>query len=184
MAHDVVAVSDLSLEIYPGECVGLIGESGSGKSTVGRCLVGLESPTAGSVRIGGRDAASYDRLSRADRDALRRTVQLVFQNPYSSLNPSLTIGATIRESLRLRRLDRHRADAEIKRLLTSVGIATTYADKKPHALSGGERQRVALARALAVQPELLICDECVSALDVAVRAKCSSSYARCSGRWA
>ncbi len=166
---ELVAVDDVSLELHAGECVGLIGESGSGKSTIGRCLVGLETPTAGTVEIDGRDASDYDRIGREQRVALRRTIQMVFQDPYSSLNPSLTVAATIREPMRLRGLDKAAAAGEVERLLSAVGLSSRYAGKRPRNLSGGERQRVSLARALAAGPEIVVCDECVSALDVAVQ---------------
>jgi peptide/nickel transport system ATP-binding protein len=166
---ELTAVDDVALELRAGECVGLIGESGSGKSTIGRCLVGLETPTSGTIDIGGRDASDYDRLAREQRNELRRTIQMVFQDPYSSLNASLTVGATIREPMRLRGLAKADQEAEVDRLLSAVGLSPRYAGKKPRNLSGGERQRVSLARALAAGPEILVCDECVSALDVAVQ---------------
>jgi peptide/nickel transport system ATP-binding protein len=167
----VAALKGVSLEIGADEAVGLVGESGSGKSTLGRCLVGLETPTAGTIVVNGLDASGAGKLSAADRRRLRRTVQMVFQDPYSTLNPVRTVGSTLGEALTA-------ADSQIRdvrkavgELLERVGLPTGYAERKPVALSGGERQRVAVARALAVRPQLIVCDEPVSALDVSVQAQ-------------
>jgi len=167
----VTALKGVSLEIGADEAVGLVGESGSGKSTLGRCLVGLETPTAGTIVVNGTDTRQTARLSTADRRRLRRTVQMVFQDPYSTLNPVRTVGATLGEALSA-------ADGQIRdvrkavgELLERVGLPAGYAERKPVALSGGERQRVAVARALAVRPRLIVCDEPVSALDVSVQAQ-------------
>ncbi|HMG61734.1 MAG TPA: ABC transporter ATP-binding protein, partial [Streptosporangiaceae bacterium] len=167
----VAALKGVSLEIGADEAVGLVGESGSGKSTLGRCLVGLETPTSGTVVVNGIDASQTGKLSAADRRRLRRTVQMVFQDPYSTLNPVRTVGSTLGEALTA-------ADSQIRdvrkavgELLERVGLPTEYAERKPVALSGGERQRVAVARALAVRPQLIVCDEPVSALDVSVQAQ-------------
>jgi peptide/nickel transport system ATP-binding protein len=168
-SSDVTAVNDVSLEVGAGECVAIIGESGSGKSTIGRCLLGLETPTSGSMRVAGLDASDYARLRREERNKLRRTIQMVFQDPYSSLNPALKVGSMLREAVRFRGDGDLDLDGEAARLLTAVGLPLGYAALKPRSLSGGERQRVALARALAVEPRVLVCDECVSALDVAVQ---------------
>jgi peptide/nickel transport system ATP-binding protein len=166
----VAALKGVSLEIGENEAVGLVGESGSGKTTLGRCLVGLESPTAGTVVVNGTDTREAARLSSAERRKLRRTVQMVFQDPYSTLNPVRTVGATLAEALT--------ADGQVRdvrsavtELLERVGLPGRYAERKPVALSGGERQRVAVARALAVRPRLIVCDEPVSALDVSVQAQ-------------
>jgi peptide/nickel transport system ATP-binding protein len=162
--HEVTALRDVALAVAGGESVGLVGESGSGKTTLGRCLVGLETATSGSIQI------DFRRLDRASRKHVRRTVQMIFQDPYSSLNPVRTIGSTLGEAVR-------HADAEsdlsqaVPALLARVGLPESYAERKPVALSGGERQRVAIARALAVQPRLIVCDEPVSALDVSVQAQ-------------
>jgi peptide/nickel transport system ATP-binding protein len=167
----VVALDGVSFDIGPGECVGLVGESGSGKTTLARCLVGLEKPTGGSIEIGGTEVSDYDALTADERDRARRAVQIVFQDPYSTLNPARTVGFTLFEALRrsaARRSDRSRTIAE---LLELVGLPARYASRKPSALSGGERQRVAIARALALRPQVLICDEPVSALDVSVQAQ-------------
>jgi len=167
----VTALAGVSIEIGADEAVGLVGESGSGKSTLGRCLVGLETPTAGTIVVNGVDTSQTGRLSTADRRRLRRTVQMVFQDPYSTLNPVRTVGSTLGEALTA-------ADGQIRdvrkavgELLERVGLPARYAERKPVALSGGERQRVAVARALAVRPRLIVCDEPVSALDVSVQAQ-------------
>jgi peptide/nickel transport system ATP-binding protein len=166
----VHALKGVSISVKPGESVGIVGESGSGKTTLGRSLVGLVEPTSGSITINGIDASSYPRASRSDRDRLRHSVQIVFQDPYSSLNPSHTIRAALAEALSVR-LNRRPTSAEVRALLGRVRLPESYAERKPAALSGGERQRVAIARAIAVEPRLLICDEPVSALDVSVQAQ-------------
>lgn len=167
----VNALSRVSIEIGRDESVGLVGESGSGKTTLGRCLLGLEKPTGGSIEIGGINALDYDRLSSIDRRTLRRTVQMVFQDPSSTLNPVRTVGATLREALLVADPRLKNIGNEVNRLLDRVGLPAEYASRKPVALSGGERQRVAIARALAPKPELIVCDEAVSALDVSVQAQ-------------
>jgi peptide/nickel transport system ATP-binding protein len=169
--RSVTALSGVSLEIGADEAVGLVGESGSGKSTLGRCLVGLETPTAGTVVVNGTDIRRAGKLSAADQRRLRRTVQMVFQDPYSTLNPVRTVGSTLGEALTA--ADRQIRDVRkaVGELLERVGLPGQYAERKPVALSGGERQRVAVARALAVRPQLIVCDEPVSALDVSVQAQ-------------
>ncbi|MCP9485964.1 MAG: ABC transporter ATP-binding protein [Gaiellaceae bacterium MAG52_C11] len=169
--ESVVALAGVSLEIGPHESVGLVGESGSGKTTLARCLVGLETPTSGRISIDGIDATDYDALSTADRRRLRRTVQVVFQDPYSSLNPVRSVGSTLREAIELYNPRSARHARQVDALLEQVGLPASYAVRKPIALSGGERQRVAIARALAVKPRLIVCDEPVSALDVSVQAQ-------------
>ena len=166
----VHALKGVSIEVRGGESVGIVGESGSGKTTLGRTLVGLVTPTGGSLTIDGIDAHSYRGASREDRLRLRRAVQIVFQDPYSSLNPTHSIGSALGEALSVR-LERKPRVSEIAALLRGVGLPETYAARMPAALSGGERQRVAIARAIAVKPRLLICDEPVSALDVSVQAQ-------------
>ncbi len=165
------AIADISLSIAEGEAVGIVGESGSGKTTLGRCLVGLETPTGGSITVGGVDASDYAKLSGEDRGKLRRSVQIVFQDPYSTLDPTQTVGAALREVLRVNGYPRDRADARVDELLARVGLPLGYVRRRPAALSGGERQRVAIARTLAVEPKLIVCDEPVSALDVSVQAQ-------------
>jgi peptide/nickel transport system ATP-binding protein len=165
------AVDGVSLEIGQRESVGLVGESGSGKTTLARCLMGLERPSAGEIEIDGVPAHSYAALSASDRADLRHKVQMVFQDPYSSLNPVRTIGATLLEAIQARESRERAARSEVDLLLQRVGLPAEYAQRKPAALSGGERQRVAIARALAMRPRLIVCDEPVSALDVSVQAQ-------------
>ncbi|MFF1878377.1 dipeptide ABC transporter ATP-binding protein [Leifsonia sp. NPDC058230] len=165
----VVALDGVSIEVAEGESVGIVGESGSGKTTLGRSIVGLETPTAGSIRIGGVDASDYEALGRAQVAELRSDVQMAFQDPYSTLSPARAIGSVLREALRLD--DRSASAGDVVELLELVGLPGSYARRKPAALSGGERQRVALARALARKPRLIVCDEIVSALDVSVQAQ-------------
>jgi len=170
-AAAVVALNDVSIEIGVGESVGLVGESGSGKTTLGRCVVGLETLTSGRITIAGLDASNYDGADATTRRTLRKTAQIVFQDPYSSLNPRHTIGGVLSETLAVNAFDRSRIPARVAELLDLVGLPKSYASRYPRALSGGERQRVAIARALAVGPKLLVCDEPVSALDVSVQAQ-------------
>ena len=167
----IPALADISISVAEGEAVGIVGESGSGKTTLGRCLVGLETPTGGSITLGGVDASDYARLSREDRGRLRRSVQIVFQDPYSTLDPTQTVGAALREVLLVNGFPRDRANSRVDELLERVGLPLGYARRRPAALSGGERQRVAIARTLAVEPKLIVCDEPVSALDVSVQAQ-------------
>jgi peptide/nickel transport system ATP-binding protein len=166
----VHALKGVDLSICAGESVGIVGESGSGKTTLGRSIVGLVHPTGGSLTLGGIDATSYTRLPRTQRAELRRAAQIVFQDPYSSLNPVRTIGATLGEALGVR-LGRKARPHEIEALLERVRLPASYCQRRPAMLSGGERQRVAIGRAIALEPQLLICDEPVSALDVSVQAQ-------------
>lgn len=163
------ALRGVSLHIQAGESVGLVGESGSGKTTLARCLTGLEAPTAGQIEIAGATLHGPGSRPAASRD--RGAVQMIFQDPYSTLNPALTIRTTLAEALTGGRLDRRQTAAAVGDLLERVGLPADYARRLPVALSGGERQRVAIARALASEPQLLICDEPVSALDVSIQAQ-------------
>jgi len=167
---EVRAVDGLSFEIRRGETVGLVGESGCGKTTVGRTLLRLENPTSGEIIFDGTDVT---RASGADLKHYRRQVQVIFQDPYSSLNPRMTIGQIIAEPMLVYKLqpDRKAANRKVGELLTQVGLFDYMAERYPHELSGGQRQRVGIARALAMQPSVLICDEPVSALDVSIQAQ-------------
>jgi peptide/nickel transport system ATP-binding protein len=169
-SRTVTALDGVSLDVSANESVGLVGESGSGKSTLARVLLGLEHATSGEVTIGDVAAADWRAIPPDDRQRLRGVVQVIFQDPYSSLNPVRSIGWTIKEAVIARRSGAKDLDARVSELLHAVGLPSTYARRRPAALSGGERQRVAIARALAADPRLLVCDEPVSALDVSVQA--------------
>lgn len=168
-ANVVKAVAGVSLSVEEGECVGLVGESGSGKTTLGRSIVGLVKPSAGTITVGGLTASDRESLTVEERRTLNRSVQMVFQDPYSSLNPARTVEASLRDALSL--VHPKVTQTHIADVLDAVGLSADFARRRPVALSGGERQRVAIARAIAVEPRLLICDEPVSALDVSVQAQ-------------
>lgn len=164
------ALQNITFKLFAGESLGLVGESGSGKSTLGRCIVRLIEPEVGTILYRGVDVAH---LSGSALAAHRRKVQIIFQDPFASLNPRLTVGATIMEPMLVHKLARNKAEAiqKTKELIERVGLAPESFDKFPHQFSGGQRQRVGIARALAMQPELIVCDESVSALDVSVQAQ-------------
>ncbi len=163
------ALDGLALTVHEGESVGVVGESGSGKTTLARCVVGLETPSSGTISLAGRSFGSWATLSRRERRQLRGEVQMVFQDPYSSLNPMLSVGTMLAEVLRA--MGRPARATDVTDLLARVGLGEHHAARRPAALSGGQRQRVAIARAMAARPRLLVCDEAVSALDVSVQAQ-------------
>lgn len=165
------AVDKVSLTIGEGECVGLVGESGSGKTTLARMLAGLEQANGGSISIGGIDVSHWDQLSKSAKRTLRGTVQVVFQDPYSTLNPALRIGTVLTEAVLAHSPGQRDVRQRVVELLSTVGLPAEVTGQRPAALSGGMRQRVAIARALAADPKFLICDEPVSALDVSVQAQ-------------
>jgi oligopeptide/dipeptide ABC transporter ATP-binding protein len=165
----VRAVDGVSIDVMPGETVGVVGESGCGKTTLGRSILRLIEPTAGTVTFSGTDVL---RLKGGDLRRLRRQMQIIFQDPFSSLNPRMSIGAIIREGLTIHRIaEGAAAEARVKQLLSEVGLRPEYASRYPHEFSGGQRQRVGIARALSVEPRFIVCDEPVSALDVSVQAQ-------------
>ena len=165
----VKAVDGVSLDIFKGETVGLVGESGCGKSTLGRAILRLIEPTSGQVLYRGRDLAS---LSSGQMREQRRHLQVIFQDPYASLNPRLTVGQIIGEPLETFRLARGReAEQRVQELMETVGLSKRYVKRYPHEFSGGQRQRIGLARALAVDPDFIVADEPISALDVSIQAQ-------------
>ncbi len=166
----VKAVDEVSFDVYPGETLGLVGESGCGKTTLGRSMLRLHEPTSGKVYY---EDIEVTKLNHAGLRALRQKMQIVFQDPYSSLNPRLTIGSAIAEPMLVHRLqtNEHKRREKVCELLEQVGLEAAHYGRYPHEFSGGQRQRICIARALAVSPQLIICDESVSALDVSVQAQ-------------
>jgi oligopeptide transport system ATP-binding protein len=169
VSHTVNAVDGVSFEIEEGKTLGLVGESGSGKSTTGYCILQLLKPTAGTVRFQGKELT---KLGREEIRRIRREMQIVFQDPYSSLDPRMTVGDIVAEPLDVHGVGRKRdRRARVRELLDVVGFNPDFVNRYPHEFSGGQRQRIGVARALALNPSLIVCDEPVSALDVSIQAQ-------------
>ncbi len=165
----VKAVDDISFDIYPGETLGLVGESGCGKTTAGRALLRLIEPTAGNIFFDGNDIL---KMGATELRAMRRWMQIIFQDPYSSLNPRMTVGNIVGEALKVHGIGTAKdLDSRIEKLLDRVGLSPSYRTRYPHEFSGGQRQRIGIARALALKPSFIVCDEAVSALDVSIQAQ-------------
>ncbi|MCK5779139.1 MAG: ATP-binding cassette domain-containing protein [Rhodospirillales bacterium] len=169
VAH-VKAVDGVSFQVFRGETLGVVGESGCGKTTTGRCILQLEKPTSGEIIFYGDDITKYDSKQMID---VRKKIQVIFQDPYSSLNPRMKVGEILMEPMKVHNIipDEVERQKRAKYLLNVCGLASAFADRYPHEMSGGQRQRVGIARALAMDPEFIICDEAVSALDVSIQAQ-------------
>lgn len=162
------AVDDVSFNIYKGETVSLVGESGCGKSTTGRCMIRLYAPTKGEVIYDGKDIT---KLSKEEKKEFTKKVQMIFQNPYASLNPRMTVKEIVGEGLKQQGIPQRELDEKVEDLLETVGLNKDHMSRFPHEFSGGQRQRIGIARALSVDPEFIICDEPISALDVSIQAQ-------------
>lgn len=169
--HVTRAAQNVSFEINEGETYGLVGESGSGKSTIGRCVIRLYNPTSGKIYLKGRDISGA--LDKEKKELLYKNIQMIFQDPMSSLNPKKTVGEIIREALVIQKMGRSREEQEtvVAEILKKVGIPVEYRNRYPKDFSGGQRQRIGIARALVVNPKLIIADECIAALDASVQAQ-------------
>ena len=166
---DVKAVDGLDFDVYRGETLGLVGESGCGKSTTGRALLQLYRPTEGTVKFGGKDLV---KLGAEEMRRMRRQMQIIFQDPYASLNPRMTVGSIVSEPLEVHNIgSRAERQERVAELLSVVGLNPSFVSRYPHEFSGGQRQRIGIARALAVNPSFIVCDEPISALDVSIQAQ-------------
>ena len=165
---ELKAVDGVSFDIYKGETVSLVGESGCGKSTTGRCMIRLYEPTKGQVIYDGQDIT---KLSKQEQKKFCQKVQMIFQNPYASLNPRMTVKEIVGEGLREHGMSQKETDAKVEQLLETVGLNKDHMSRFAHEFSGGQRQRIGIARALSVDPEFIICDEPISALDVSIQAQ-------------
>ena len=163
-------MDDISFDVYPGETLGLVGESGCGKTTTGRTILRLNEPTSGEMLYKGKNIANFNEQELRD---FRKEVQIIFQDPYSSLNPRMTIGNAIMEPMQVHNIlaNDEKRKKRVEELLEKVSLGAEYFNRYPHEFSGGQRQRIGIARALAVNPKFIICDESVSALDVSVQAQ-------------
>ena len=162
------AVDDVSFDLYPGETFGLVGESGCGKTTVGRTIVRLYQPTAGQILLGGTDIAP---LTEKEVLPYRSRMQMIFQDPYASLNPRMTVASIVGEPLRYQGMNAKDIDSRVRELVECVGLKEDHLNRYPHEFSGGQRQRIGIARALASKPDFIVCDEPISALDVSIQAQ-------------
>ncbi|EEX48070.1 MULTISPECIES: ABC transporter ATP-binding protein [Jonquetella] len=164
----VKSVDDVSFDIWPGETLGLVGESGCGKTTTGRTIVRLYEPTEGKILFEGQDLASMNQRSLLP---WRKKIQMIFQDPYASLNPRMTVGDIVKEPMIIHGFPKDEWSDRVRHLLRTVGLNSEHANRYPHEFSGGQRQRIGIARSLAVEPEFIICDEPISALDVSIQAQ-------------